>query len=374
MRKAEAIELDPNTASELLTLSRGRRVEARVQQRASVVLLAAQGWQNKDIAREVKLDRRQVALWRRRFIEGGLPALLRDASRPGRTPSVTAEVESHILRTTLHEQPSSAAHWSTRTLAAHLGLSATTIRRVWLRNGVQPHLKSAVEAAPEPPVCFDTRLVDVVGLYMNPREQVLVLSCAGQGPVRTPDRTRPRCAATPGSEQRRHGTTSLLAALKKLEGTVISVCQDRHHHEEWLRFLRLVDRQAPKHLQLHLIVDNQATHKRPKVQAWLAQHPRLVVHSTPANASWMSVVRRSFREFSAHGVLEDSFASAAELQHAIAQYIEHLGREPGPFIWTVGAPETAQAVRAKAALARWTISAEQNGALQHDADVTTAWA
>lgn len=374
MRIAEPIEPDEKTTSELLALSRGRRVEARVQQRASVILLAAQGWQNKDIAREVKLDRRQVALWRRRFIEGGLSALLQDASRPGRTPSVTSEVESHILITTLHEQPPAAEHWSTRTLAAHLGLSATTIRRVWLRNGIQPHLKSASTVAPEPPLCVDAEWVDVVGLYVNPRERVLVLACGGKGPIQTPDRARLRRACTPDSEQRRHDMTSLLGAIKKLEGTVISVCQDRHRHEEWLRFLRLVERKAPKHLQLHLIVENQATHKRPKVQAWLARHPRLVVHSTPADASWLSTLRRFLRELSVHGVQHDSFSSATELQQAIAHYIDHLGREPRPFIWTLGAPDTAQAVRARAALARWTISTEQNGALQHEADVTTAWA
>ncbi len=139
MRVAEAIELDAQTERELRTLSNGRRVEARVQQRARVVLLAAQGWQNKDIADEVKLDRRQVALWRRRFIEGGLQALLQDALRSGRTPSVATALESHILSTTLHELPPAAAQWSTRTLAAHLGLSATTIRRVWQRNGIKPH-------------------------------------------------------------------------------------------------------------------------------------------------------------------------------------------------------------------------------------------
>lgn len=374
MRIAEAIELDAKTTSELLTLSRGRRVEARVQQRACVILLAAQGWQNKDIAREVKLDRRQVALWRRRFIEGGLPALLQDASRPGRTPSVTSEIESHILHTTLHEQPAKAAHWSTRTLASHLGLSATTIRRVWLRNGIQPHLKEAFREAPEPPLCLEAERVDVVGLYMNPRERVLVFSCAGQGPIQLLDRTRRRRGVVLDSEHRRQDTTNLLAVLEKLEGTVLSACKDRHGHEEWLKFLRRIDRRTPRHLQLHLIVENQATHKRPKVQDWLARHPRLVVHSTPVDSSWLSMVGRFFREIADQGIQRDSFSSAAELQQAIAQYIAQLDEEPRPFTWTVGAADAAQVVRAKAALARWTISAEENGAPQHEADVTAAWA
>jgi transposase len=374
MRVAEAIELDAKTTSELLTLSKGRRVEARVQQRASVILLAAQGWQNKDIAQEVRLDRRQVALWRRRFTEGGLPALLQDASRSGRTPRVTPEVESHILRTTLHEPPAAAAHWSTRTLASHLGLSATTIGRVWRRNGIQPRLNVPFNLSAELPLRFDDELVDVVGLYMNPREHVLVLSCAAKGHVATSNRAEPEGTDSLTAKPPRQGTTALLAALRKLESAVVSVCQDRHRHEEWLRFLRLVDRQTPKHLRLHLIVENQATHKRSKVQAWLAQHPRLVVHSTPANASWLNVVRRLLREISEHRIRHGSFTSTVELQQAMAQYIDRPAKEPKPFAWTVNAPDTAQVTRTKAAMARWTISTEQNGALQHEADVTTAWA
>lgn len=374
MRVAEAIELDAKTTSELLTLSKGRRVQARVQQRASVILLAAQGWQNKDIACEVKLDRRQVALWRRRFIEGGLPALLQDASRAGRTPSVTSEVESHILHTTLHERPAAAPHWSTRTLALHLGLSATTIGRVWRRNGIQPHLDSSVKASAEPPIRAEHELVDVVGLYMNPRERVLVLSCAGMGQLQEDNATQPPHAGTSRSDTVRHVVTSLLGALKSLEGAVISECQDRHHHEAWLRFLRQIDRKTPRHLQLHLIVDNQATHKRPKVQAWLAQNPRLVVHSTPANGTWLNLVRRFLRDNGRHGLQHDRLTSAAELQLAITRYIERLGKQPRAFNWTLHAPDTAQVIRTKAALARWTISAEQNGAVQHESDVTTAWA
>ncbi|MDP3810171.1 MAG: IS630 family transposase [Hydrogenophaga sp.] len=373
MRVAEAIEPDAKTEAELRTLSKGRRVEACVQQRASVILLAAQGWQNKDIADEVKLDRRQVAMWRRRFIEGGVQALLQDASRSGRTPSVTSAVESLILSTTLHEQPAAATHWSTRTLASYLGLSATTIRRVWRRNGIKPHLKGTFKVSRDPPLRFDDKLVDVVGLYMNPRERVLVLSCAEKSQIQTLNRTKSRRAGTLTYDYRRHGTTTLFAALKELEGTVISVCQDWHRHEEWFKFLRLIDRKTPKHLQLHLIVENQATHKRAKVQAWLAQHPRLVVHSTPDNTSWLNMVKRFFRDFSEYDIRRDSFTSVAELQQAMAQYIEHLNKEPKPFIWTASPSDTAQVTRAKAALARWAISAEQNDALQHQPDVTGAW-
>ena len=365
MRVAKAIEPDEKTVSELRTLSRGRRVDARVQQRASVILLAAQGWQNKDIADEVKLDRRQVALWRRRFIEGGLQALLQDASRSGCTPSVASAVESYILNTTLHEPPAEGTHWSTRTLALHLGLSATTIRRVWLRNGIKPHLQDSFKVSGDAPLRVEDRWVDVVGLYMNPREHALVLGCADPSPVQPPNRTGIQRAGTLPNGHGRRGTATLLAALKKLEGTVISMCKDRHGHEDWLKFLRRIDRKTPKHLQLHLIVENQATHKRPKVQAWLAQHPRWVVHLTPASASWLNTVRRFFRDSPERGIRRDGMSRVTELQQAIAHYIEQPDKQPKPFIWAGGVLDPAQTPRAQAALARWAISAEENDALQH---------
>lgn len=350
MRVAEAIELDAQTEQGLRTLSKGRRVEARVQQRASVILLAAQGWQNKDIADEVKLDRRQVALWRRRFIEGGLQALLQDASRPGRTPSVTPEVESHILSTTLHKQRAATTRWSTRSLAAHLGLSATTIRRVWQRNGIKPHLQDT-QVLRAPPR-FEDELVDVVGLYMNPREHALVLSCGEKSQIQALNRIEPGRAGTMTHDHKRNGTTTLFAALNTLDGTVISMCQDRYRHEEWLRFLRLIDRKTPKHLKLHLIVDNDATSNDSEVQAWLAEHPRVVMHPTPANTSWLNMVKRFLRDIFEHRIRRDSFTSVAELQQAIAQYIEHHHKRPKSFIWTASASDIAKVSRAKAALAR----------------------
>ncbi|MBA4265941.1 MAG: IS630 family transposase [Comamonadaceae bacterium] len=332
MRVAEAIELDAQTERELRALSKGRRVEARVQQRACVILLAAQGRQNKDIADEVKLDRRQVALWRRRFIEGGLQALLRDAARSGRTPSVTFALESLILSRTLQEPPTAAKHWSTRTMASHLGLSATTIRRVWQRNGVSPHLHDTFEVSRESPR-FEDKLIDVVGLYMSPLVRALAFSCGERSRSQSPNHTQPARAGTMTHPHRRNDTTSLFAALKTMCGPAISIGQDRNSHEEVLRFLREVDRKTPKHLQLHLIVENHASHKHPEVHLWLARHPRLVLHLTPANASWVNTVRRFFRRISEHHIRRDSFANMAELQSAMKQYIEVHQPSPKPFIW-----------------------------------------
>ena len=357
MRVAETIELDTPTERELRILSKRRRVQARVQQRARVILLAAQGWQNKDIAAEVKLDRRQVALWRRRFLDGGVKALLKDASRAGRTPSVTREVESRIIHTTLHDKPAEATHWSTRTLAAHLGLSATSIRRVWQRNGLKPHLQATFKLSRDPR--FEDKLVDVVGLYLNPPEHAIVLSCDEKSQIQALNRTQPGLpmkrgrAGTITHDYKRNGTTTLFAALNTLDGTVISMCQDRHRHEEWLKFLRLIERKTPKHLQLHLIVDNYATHKHSDVQQWLAKHPRFVMHFTPTGASWLNMVERFFRDISENRIKRDSLTSVAELEQAIAQYIEHHNNNPKPIIWIAGASDIlAKVTRAKAALAR----------------------
>jgi transposase len=356
MRVAEAIELDALIERELRGLSKRRRIQARLQQRARVILLAAQGWQNKDIAAEVDLDRRQVALWRQRFLRDGIDALRQDAPRSGRTPTVTPEVQSRILQVTLHTKPVAATHWSTRTLAEHLGLSATTIRRVWQRNGIKPHLRRSFKLSRDPR--FEDKLLDVVGLYLNPPEHALVLSCDEKSQIQALNRTQPGLpmkagrAGTVTHDYKRHGTTTLFAALNTLDGTVISMCQPQHRHEQWLKFLRLIQRRTPKHLQLHLIVDNYATHTHPHVQAWLAKHPRFVMHFTPTSASWLNMVERFFRDISENRIKRDSFTSVAELELAIDLYVVHHNAHPKPFIWTARASDIlAKVTRAKATLA-----------------------
>lgn len=356
MRVAKTIEVDEHTERELRVLAKGRRVEARLQQRARVVLLAVEGMQNKDIAEEVDLDRRQVALWRQRFIDGGIDALRKDAPRTGRPATVTAEMESRIVQATLQERPINATHWSTRTLAEHLGMGATTIRRVWQSNGLKPHLSRSFKLSSDPR--FEDKLLDVVGLYMNPPEHALVLSCDEKSQIQALNRTQPGLpmkrgrAGTVTHDYKRHGTTTLFAALNTLDGSVISMCQPRHRHGEWLKFLRLIDRSTPKHLSLHLIVDNYATHKHPDVQKWLARHPRFVMHFTPTSASWLNMVERFFRDITDKRIRRDSFTSVAELELAIDLYIAHHNLDPKPFIWTASASDIlAKVTRAKAALA-----------------------
>jgi transposase len=346
MRVAEAIELDAQTERELRTLSKGRRVEARVQQRASVILLAAQGWQNKDIAEAVKLDRRQVAVWRRRFIEGGLQVLLQDAARSGRTPSVTLAVESLIVSRTLHEQPPEATHWSSRTLASHLGLSATTIRRVWQRHGIQPHMQDGVKGSEDRR--FEDRLIDVVGLYMHPPERALVLGGDDEGQRQALNR---RKAGAP-KQSGRASTPALLAALDTLNGARTALPQGTHRHEAWLRFLRQIDRKTPPHLQLHLIVESGSTHRHPEVQAWVARHPRFVMHFTPASASWLNMIGWFFAGTPENRIRCEGFSRVAELQQAMVQHIAQGHQLPGPFIWTASAPGQAHGIRARNGLER----------------------
>jgi transposase len=357
MRVAEKIELDAQAERELRVLSKRRRVEVRVQQRARVILLAAKGWQNKDIATEVNLDRRQVALWRGRYLTGGVAGLLRDAPRSGRKPRVTAEIETHIVNTTLQQKPATATHWSTRTLAAHTSLSATTVRRVWQRNGLKPHLQSTFKLSTDKR--FVEKLCDIVGLYLNPPERALVLSCDEKSQIQALNRTQPGLpmkkgrAATMTHDYKRHGTTTLFAALNMLDGKVIGLCQPRHRHQEWLKFLRRIDQETPQELDLHLIVDNYCTHKHQKVQRWLARHPRFHVHYTPTSASWLNMVERFFRDITHNRIRRESFTSVAELQRTIYNYLEHHNGDPKPFIWTAKAEDIlAKVTRAREALAR----------------------
>ncbi|MGH8428734.1 MAG: IS630 family transposase [Gammaproteobacteria bacterium] len=357
MRVAEKIALNPQDEHGLRVLSQRKRVEVRMQQRARIILLAAKDKQNKEIAAEVKLDRPQVAVWRRRFLEGGIDALRHDAARPGRPAKVSAKVEDRIVETTLHEKPTARTHWSARTLAAKLGLSATTVRRVWRRNGLKPHLQRTFKLSNDPH--FVDKLRDIVGLYLNPPEHALIFSCDEKSQIQALDRTQPGLPMKRGRagsmthDYKRNGTTTLFAALNVLDGQVIGQCQQRHTHAEWLQFLRKIDRQAPKDLALHLIADNYATHKHPEVQKWLAKHPRFHMHFTPTSSSWLNMVERFFRDISENRIRRDSFVSVRELIAAIHGYIAENNRNPKPFIWTAKADDIlAKVTRGKAALAK----------------------
>jgi len=307
--------------------------------------MAAAGQSNREIAAELKIGRIQVGRWRERYVEGGLAAIERDLRRSGRKPRVDA---AEIVRRTTQTLPVAATHWSTRTLAKEMGVSDSTVLRVWRAHGLKPHLVRGFKVSRDPD--FVEKLEDIVGLYMSPPEHALVLCCDEKSQVQALDRTQPGLplkkgrAATMTHDYKRNGTTTLFAALNVLDGQVIGQCQQRHTHAEWLKFLRKIDRETPKEKMLHLIADNYATHKHPAVQAWLEKHPRFVMHFTPTSASWLNMVERFFRDITTERLCRGVFTSVPNLIAAIDEYIVEHNTNPKPFIWTKSARDILQKV------------------------------
>ena len=337
MRVAPSIDLTDEQKSELNRLSRSGRT--------SIVLLAAQGLQNKAIAEQLGIGRVQVARWRERWLEGGLGGIERDLPRGA--PPVKVDVK-HLVDLTTQHKPEAATHWSTRKLAAELGVAASTVWRHWRAHGLKPHVVRGFKVSRDPQ--FVEKLEDIVGLYMSPPEHALVLCCDEKSQVQALDRTQPGLPLKKGRAQtmthdyKRHGTTTLFAALNVLDGQVIGQCQQRHTHAEWLKFLGKIDRETPKDKTLHLIADNYATHKHPAVQEWLAKHPRFHMHFTPTSASWLNMVERFFRDITTDRLRRGVFTSVPELEAAINDYVAHHNDNPKPFIWTKSARDILQKV------------------------------
>lgn len=360
MRKALTIELDSEEEKKLSRLARSNTTSVRLARRARIVLLAAQGLDNESIATELGIGRVQVGRWRSRYAQGGLEAIERDLPRGGRPPKVDA---AEIVRRTTQTLPEAATHWSTRTLADELGVSDTTVWRVWQAHGLKPHRVKTFKVSRDPK--FVEKLEDVVGLYMSPPEHALVLCCDEKSQVQALDRTQPGLplkkgrAATMTHDYKRNGTTTLFAALNVLDGKVIGQCQQRHTHAEWLKFLKQIDRETPKDKTLHLIADNYATHKHPTVQKWLDKHPRFVMHFTPTSASWLNMVERFFRDITTERLRRGVFSSVSDLVAAIDGYIAQHNTKPKPFIWTKSARDILQ----KVIRANRRLSSKQNEAL-----------
>jgi transposase len=318
-------------------------------------LRAADGWPDKQIAAEFGITPEKAARWRNRFLDGGFAALQKDAPRPGRPHTVPAEKVQQIVHKTTQEKPDAATHWSTRTMAAAVGVSAATVRRIWRSNGLKPHLSKTFKVSNDPQ--FAEKLEAVVGLYLNPPEHALVFCVDEKSQIQALDRTQPglplkkgRCG-TMTHDYKRNGTATLFAALNTLDGTVISMCDDRHRHQEWLRFLRVIDNLNPGQKEIHLIADNYATHKHPKVQRWLAKHSRFHMHFTPTSSSWLNMVERFFRDLTYKRIRRGVFRDVEELVMAIGEYIDHHNRAPKPFIWTATAIDILEKVkRARKAL------------------------
>jgi transposase len=349
MRVAPAIGLTEEQRRQLESYGRGRSVAVRLSLRARVILLAAGGWQNRQIGRELRVGRDTVARWRKRFALAGIAGIEKDAPRPGRKPQITPPKIERIVRKTTQEKPAHATHWSTRTMAGAVGVSEASVRRIWRRYGLKPHRIKRFKLSNDPH--FAEKVEDIVGLYLNPPEHALVLSVDEKSRIQALDRTQPglplkkgRCGART-HDYKRHGTTTLFAALSTLDGTVISDGMDRHRHREWLKFLRRMDRETPPDKEVHPIVDNYATHKHPKVQRWRKRHFRFPVHFTPTSASWLNMVERFFRDPTENRVRRGVFRSVDELVAAIQDYIAHHNGDPQPFIWTAKACDILEKVK-----------------------------
>ncbi len=352
MRVAKAIALSDAERTTLAKWSRGRSTPARVVLRAKIVLTAAAGKRNDEIAVELGCTRRTVGTWRSRFVRDRLAGIEKDEPRGGRTPRVRAAKEAEVLRKTTQEKPANATHWSTRSMAKAVGVSKATVHRIWRDNGLKPHLVKTFKVSNDPR--FVEKVVDVVGLYLNPPEHALVLSCDEKSQIQALDRTQKSLPMYPGRlgtlthDYKRNGTTTLFAAIEVAEGKVIAECMPRHRHQEWLKFLKRIDAETPPGLELHLIVDNYATHKHPKVQRWLARHKRFHIHFTPTSSSWLNLVERWFRDITDRRLRRGVFKSVPQLEQAIYDYIDHHNTNPKGFAWTA----KAEAILAKVRRAR----------------------
>lgn len=355
MRVAPKVELTDEARAQLERWARGRSTPVRLVQRASIILRAAEGAENKVIAQEFGLTRRSVGVWRWRFVREGIEGIEKDKPRGGRKPKEWRRVASLIVTKTTQEKPKNATHWSVRTMAKEIGTSRAMVARVWKAHGLQPHRVKGFKLSNDPQ--FEEKLRDVVGLYLDPPANALVISADEKSQIQALDRSQPGLPIVPGRcgtmthDYKRNGTTTLFAAIEMAHGKVISACMKRHRHKEWIQFLEKIDEETPAELDLHLIVDNYATHKHPKVKSWLHRHPRFHVHFIPTSSSWLNVIERFFREITEKRIRRGVFRSVPELTKAIQAFIDEHNRDPRPFVWTARADEILEKTRrARAAL------------------------
>ena len=349
MRVAPAIVTTEQDRRTLQHWARGRSTPARLVLRAQIILRAAEGAANNIIAEELGTDRLLVGLWRRRFAKKGLSGIEKDAPRGGRPPVAREAMTGKIIEWTTQKKPRQETHWSCRTLAKELGTSRSMVNRVWQANGLKPHLYRTFKLSNDRR--FIEKVVDVVGLYLNPPEHALVLCVDEKTQIQALDRTQPslplkkgRCG-TMTHDYKRNGTTTLFAALNVAEGKLIGTCMDRHRHQEWIKFLRQIDQQTPADLDLHLIADNYSTHKHPKVQSWLKRHRRFHMHFIPTSSSWLNMVERWFREITDKRIRRGVFRSVPELIDAIMGYIAEHNQNPEAYQWTAKAEDIIEKVR-----------------------------
>ena len=345
--RLEAIVADRNSASKHVW-------------RAKIVLATADGLGTNAVMRRTGKSKPCVWRWQERYIAAGVDGLLRDKTRPARKKPLSTEVKLQVLTMTM-QPPPNATHWSTRSMGKAVGISRTSVQRIWAEAELKPHLTRSFKVSND--LRFEEKVADVVGLYMNPPDKALVLCVDEKSQIQALDRTQPGLpmkkgrAATMTHDYKRNGTTTLFAALNVKTGEVIGECLPRHRAKEFIRFLKKIDRTVAKCLDLHLVVDNYSTHKTKQVQAWLAKHPRFKLHFIPTSSSWLNLVERFFAEITGKKIRRGAFKSVADLIAAIEDYLSKHNADPKPFVWT----KPAETILAKTRRARAKVDAVKTG-------------
>lgn len=327
---------------------RRRKTAQQLALRARILLRCAEGIANREVARQLKVHEATVCKWRGRFLQKRLDGL-HDDPRPGAPRKISDRAVERILTMTLESTPPDATHWSTRDLAKRIGVSQSTVSRVWRAFNLQPHRVETFRLSNDP--LFIEKVRDIVGLYMNPPDHAVVLCVDEKSQIQALERTQPLLPMRPGQPERRshdylrHGTTTLFAALDVATGEVLGECYSRHRHQEFLRFLKTIDQDVPAELDIHLILDNYATHKTPTVRRWIAKRPRFHVHYTPTYSSWLNLVERWFAVLSERKIKRASHRSTRELERDIRDFLKHTNEKPKPFIWTKSADQILASIR-----------------------------
>lgn len=347
-RRVEALILTTDERSYLERQVRRHRVTRSLSERCRIVLRCADGLQSKQVATELGVSEHMVGKWRRRFLHERIDGLL-DEPRSGRPRSIDDDAVAAVIERTLRTLPADATHWSIRSMAASAGHSHTTIRRMWNAFGLQPHRTETFKLSSDP--LFVDKVRDIVGLYLSPPTHALVLCVDEKSQIQALDREQPVLPMMPGMPERRthsyvrHGTTSLFAALDVATGAVIGKCYKRHRATEFLDFLKQIDGNVPKGLDVHIVMDNYATHKTPMIKAWLARRPHYHVHFTPTSASWINQVERWFAELTRKQIQRGVHTSTTQLEADIRSFIDRHNANPKPFRWTKSADDILAAVK-----------------------------
>src|ERR1700690_73357 len=334
---------------QLEAITKDRNAPQKHAWRAAIVPLTADGVGTNEIMRQTRKSKTCVWRWQERFIEEGFEGLLRDKTRPSRIKPLGAEAAARVVALTLGDPPGETTHWTGALMATEIGLSVSSVQRIWRAYGLQPHRMRQFKLSNDPR--FVDKLRDVVGLYVDPPAHAIVLSVDEKSQIQALDRTQPGLPMKKGRlgtmthDYKRHGTTTLFAALDVLEGKVIGRCMQRHRHQEFIRFLNTIEAEVPAGKVVHVILDNYATHKHPKVRAWLARHDRFVFHFTPTSCSWLNAVEGYFAKLSKRRLKRGVFRSVVDLQPAINRFVAESNADPTPFTWTANPDKIIAAVK-----------------------------